>query len=178
MKYLAALVASAAVLSTAATASAHELTVRGDHRIGSFYVKRDGTLRGAIDAFGRPSSKTGSGDSCTARWGRHGLKILFYNLGGQDACRPAHGHFGTARLRGDHWTTNHGLDIGHTVRRLRNLYPRAEWHRSEPGFWPAGWWLKKARSPFGDGSAYPGLLAKMKDGRVAAFHVRYPAGGD
>ena len=75
--------AAAVVFITAASASAHEFTIRGDWKLGSFAVKRDGTLRGAIDAFGRPGSKERDGVACVVRWPRHGLKIQFYNLGGQ-----------------------------------------------------------------------------------------------
>jgi hypothetical protein len=115
---------------------------------------------------------------CTVRWARHGLRIVFYNLGGQNPCRPAFGFFSNARVRGPHWRTNRGLKIGDGRQRLRNLYPNARFHPAEPGFWPAGWWLVRRSSAIGSGGGYPGLLARMRDGRVAAFHVRYPAGGD
>jgi hypothetical protein len=43
---------------------------------------------------------------------------------------------------------------------------------------PSGWWLVTRTSQFSTGGSYPGLLAHIQDRRVAAFHVRYPAGGD
>jgi hypothetical protein len=153
-------------------------TIRADNRIGSFLVKEDGTLRGAIDAFGRPGDKDRRGSTCTVRWGRHGLKIVFYNLGGENPCRPAYGYFGRARAQGPHWETNRGLEIGDRQRRLRNLYPRAEHHEASRGFWPAGWWLARRRSPYGAGGSYPGLLAEMSDRRVVEFHIRFQAGGE
>lgn len=170
--------ATAAVFITAASASAHAFTIRGDWKMGSFAVKRDGTLRGAIDAFGRPGEKERDGLACIVRWPRHGLKINFYNLGGQNPCRPAFGFFSRARAKGPHWRTDRGLEIGDRQRRLRNLYANARFHSAEPGFWPAGWWLVRRWSPIGSGGYYPGLLAKMQDRRVVQFHVRYPAGGD
>lgn len=170
--------AAGVVFITAASASAHVFTIRGDWKLGTFAVKRDGTLRGAIDAFGRPGSKERDGVACVVRWPRHGLKIHFYNLGGQNPCRPAFGFFSHARAQDLHWRTDRGLEIGDRQRRLRNLYPNARFHPAEPGFWPAGWWLVRRTSPIGSGGDYPGLLAKMQDRRVVQFHVRYPAGGD
>ena len=146
--------------------------------MGSFLVKEDGTLRGAIDAFGQPGRKDRQGASCTVRWARHGLKVIFYNLGGQNPCRPVYGYFSRARAQGPHWETNRGLAIGDHKARLRNLYPNAKHHEASPGFWPAGWWLVKRQSPFGTGGSYPGLHAKMSDWRLVEIHVRYPAGGD
>jgi hypothetical protein len=172
--------ALAVALIATATASAHEFTIRGDWKMGSFRVKRDGTLRGAIDAFGTPGDRDRlyGGDACVVRWPRHGLKIAFYNLGGHDACRPRYGFFSNARARGPHWRTDRGLEIGDRRRRLRNLYPNATFHDAEPYYWPAGWWLVRRSSQYGSGGYYPGLLATLEDRRVEAFRVRYPAGGD
>jgi hypothetical protein len=172
--------AGAALLLSAGPAAAHTFTIRGDWKLGSFLVKRDGTLGGAIEAFGRPASKERSfgGTACTAHWPRHGLRIDFYNLGGHDACRPAFGFFSHARAKGTHWETNRELAIGDRQWRLRSLYPDARYHSATPGYWPAGWWLVRRSSPFGGGGHYPGLLATIEDRRVNAFHLRYPAGGD
>jgi hypothetical protein len=170
--------AIAVTLGVATSAGAHVFTIRGDWKIGSFLVKRDGTLGGAIDAFGRPGSRHRQGVSCTVRWPRHGLRIVFYNLGGQRPCQPTTGHFSNARACGAHWETGRGLEIGDRLRRLRRLYPNAEFHSAEPGSWPAGWWLIRRSSPFGTNGSYPGLLARVRDRHVVAFHVRYPAGGD
>jgi hypothetical protein len=177
-RLIVATAAIAVTLSVVASASAHVFTIRGDWKIGSFLVKRDGTLRGAIDAFGRPGSRHREGVACTVRWPRHGLRIGFYNLGGQRPCQPATGYFSSARARGPHWVTGRGLEIGDRLRRLRKLYPNAEFHSGESGSWPAGWWLVRRSSQFGTGGSYPGLLARVQDRHVVAFHVRYPAGGD
>jgi hypothetical protein len=172
--------ACAALLVGTAPAGAHTFTIRGDWKMGEFRVKRDGTLRGAIDAFGTPGDRDRrfGGAACTVRWPRHGLRIDFYNLGGRNACRPAFGFFSDARARGPHWETNRGLAIGDRRRRLRSLYPDAEHHSSRPGSWPAGWWLVHRSSRFGVGGSYPGLLADVNERRVQTFHIRYPAGGD
>lgn len=175
------LLAITVMLAIAASASGHVFTIRGDWKMGSFAVKRDGTLRGALDAFGKPAGREREGIVCTVRWPRHGLRIHFYNLGGQNPCRPKFGFFSNARAKGPHWRTNRDLEIGDRQRRLRNLYPNARFHRAEGGWpagWPTGWWLKRRWSPFGTGGYYPGLLAKMEDRRVAQFHVRFAAGGE
>jgi hypothetical protein len=174
------LIAAATVLAglvLAPAASAAGFTIGGDWRMGSFAVKEDGTLRGAIDAFGSPSSKERDHEVCTVRWTRHGLRIVFYNLGGNNPCRPRFGFFGNARAKSAEWDTNRGLQIGDRQRRLKRLYPSATFHRARP-FWPAGWWLVTRRSQFGTRGSYPGLLAVIDERRVAAFQVRYPAGGD
>jgi hypothetical protein len=172
--------AGAVMFIAAAPASAHVFTIKGDWKMGSFLVKRDGTLRGAIDAFGTPGDRDRrhGGSACIVRWPSHGLKMAFYNLGGQDACRGAHGFFSNARARGPHWSTDRGLEIGDRQRRLRNLYPNAKYHAAEHGYWPAGSWLVRRWSAIGTGGYYPGLLATVQDRRVDAFFVRYPAGGD
>jgi hypothetical protein len=174
-------IAIAVVLTTfalSASASATIFTISGDWKMGSFAVKRDGKLRGAVDAFGQPSSKVRNGEVCTVRWSQHGLRIGFYNLGGHNPCRGRYGFFSNARATGPHWKTNRGLAIGDSSDRLQNLYPKAKFHSSEPGFWPAGWWLVKRPNQFGTAGSYPGLLAHMHGGDVGAFHVRYAAGGD
>jgi hypothetical protein len=171
-----AAVLTALVVTT--TAAAATFTIRGDWKMGSFAVKRDGTLRGAVDTFGQPSSKVRNGEVCTARWSQHGLRIVFYNLGGHNPCRGRYGFFSNARAKGPHWKTNRGLAIGDSGSRLKNLYPKARFHAPEQGFWPAGWWLVRRESQFGTGGFYPGLLAHMHSGDVQAFYVRYAAGGD
>jgi hypothetical protein len=165
-------------LVVSSSAAAATFTIRGDWKMGSFAVKRDGTLRGAVDAFGHPSERIRNGEVCTVRWTRHGLRIGFYNLGGNNPCRGKFGFFSNARAKGPHWVTNRGLAIDDGRARLQNLYPNAKFHSSEQGFWPAGWWLVRRESQFGTGGHYPGLLAHMHAGHVQAFHVRYAAGGD
>lgn len=166
------------MLAATGSAKAHVFTIRGDWKMGSFAVKRDGTLAGAIQTFGEPGSRVRNGEVCTVRWPGHGLKIVFYNLGGRNPCRPTFGFFSNARAKGPHWQTDRGLEIGHWQRRVRNLYSSAEFHAARPGFWPKGWWLVRRWSPFGTGAWYPGLLAQTENRRVVAFHVRFPAGGD
>jgi hypothetical protein len=178
LKFVTALVALAAALVLTSSAASAVFTIRGDWKMGSFAVKRDGTLRGAVGAFGLPTERIRNGEVCTVRWTRHGLRIGFYNLGGNNPCRGKFGFFSNARAKGPHWVTNRGLAIDEGKARLQNLYPNAKFHSSEQGFWPSGWWLVRRESQFGTGGSYPGLLAHMHAGHVQAFHVRYAAGGD
>lgn len=152
----------------AATAS---FVVRGDTQIGRYLVQRDGTLGGAVRAFGRPSSLQRSRESCAARWRAIGLQIAFYNLGGFNPCSRRYGRFSTATMVGRRWATAKGLRIGDPSRRLRALYGP----RRFTGPWA---WLVTRTSPFGDRLRYAGLAAKIHRGEVTAFRVRYPAGGD
>ena len=178
MKLITATVALVAALVLTSSAAAAVFTIRGDWRMGSFAVKKDGKLRGAVDAFGQPTKKIRNGESCAVRWTQHGLRIFFYNLGGNNPCRGEFGFFSNARAKGPQWKTNRDLAIGDGEGRLQNLYPNASFHAAKRGFWPAGWWLVKRPNQFGTSGSYPGLLAHMHDGRVQAFHVRYAAGGD
>jgi hypothetical protein len=166
-------------LASPMRASAASFVVRGDTRIGTFAVKADGTLSGAIRAFGEPDTIRGQGESCTAAWPSYGLTIHFYNLGGQNACTPQFGYFSRAFMRGRRWRTASGLRIGAPARSIRRYHPRATWHPGLRYGWPPGWWLVTRTSPYGSGdSRYPGLLAETRDARVFGFQVRYPAGGD
>jgi hypothetical protein len=166
--------------AASAAAPAHTFAIRGDVKIGAFAVKANGTLAGAIDAFGQPTTlhRLYSGQACLASWRKHGLRIYFYNLGGEDACEPRYGRFARAIARGPHWQTTRRLKIGDSVRRLVRLYRTASFQRGERGFWPSGFWFVRRYSIYGEGSYYPGLLAETRAGTVVAFHVRYPAGGD
>jgi hypothetical protein len=170
---LALTLAAAALLAASAPAAAE--VVRGDWRLGGYRVKADGTLGGALAAFGEPSRLARTSEiTCSARWSGLGLRIGFYNLGGFNPCSRRRGHFSHAVVTGQRWETDRGLAVGDRARRVQSLYPDARW-RAVPG--SRGWWLIARRAPGGGGS-YPGLLARMRDGRVAALVVRYPAGGD
>lgn len=150
--------------------------LQGDHKIGGYAVKADGSLGGAVDEFGRPSSTRRTGGACDLTWSGLGLRIHFYNLGARDPCSREGGRFGTAVITGRRWRTSLGLRIGDSVTRLRRLYPRARFHR-RPLYW-AGWWLVVRTSPYGVTHEHPGLRARVRNGRVVALVVEYAAGGD
>jgi hypothetical protein len=151
--------------------------VRGDTHIGSFPVKRDGTLGGAIWVFGEPTTlRKAPYRSCTGTWPEYGLTIDFFNLEGLNPCSPDHGYVSRAVMHGKRWRTASGLRIGMQTRSIQRFHPRAKWHRGQRHFWPSGWWLVTRRYPtVGGGPEYPGLLAETRNGRVFAFHVHIGA---
>jgi hypothetical protein len=68
------------------------------------------------------------------------------------------------------WRTAVGLSVGDTAARVRSLYPRARLRTGGPGGpGDSGYWLvpREICAAVGGGS-YPGLLARMKGGRVSA----------
>jgi hypothetical protein len=145
-----------------------------DLYIGDFST-REGTLQAAIDGLGPPTSKRRNGITCHVVWRDLSARMVFYNLGGANPCRPQYGHFSRGLMRGD-WHTGRGLALGDSPRKLRRLYPNARFHQSR--FYGAGWWLRVRKSPVGSGGTYPGLLARMRDGQVSGLVVRFPSGGD
>jgi len=177
---LAALLLPAA--SAVATAHAHaqnkSYVIQSNVQIGSYKLSVDPTLQGALEVFGAPTRvKRGPVDgwnSCTARWAEHGVSIWFYNLAGQDSCKPQYGAFGSATLTDKRWRTAKGLRIGDTFQKLTRLYlPRhfiGKWVvlLSE---------LRRADCSLPKGCLYPKLEAKVMDGRVVAFRVNATAGG-
>jgi hypothetical protein len=148
--------------------------IQGDNKIGYFAVKRDGTLFGAQEAFGDPTSIVrGRYRNCRVGWRSAGLSIQFYNLGGDDPCEPQYGYFSHAIMTGRHWRTSKGLRVGHPWKYVFRYFPRA---RPAPaGPW---WWLVTRRSHYGDNSLYAGLEVKVQRGWIVAFRVNYAAGGD
>jgi hypothetical protein len=136
-RFLIALAAAFLFAGTASAApSARTFVIHGDAKVGSFAIKANGTLAGAIDAFGEPSSlrRRYREQGCLATWRRLGLRIDFYNLAGRDACEPSSGRFGRAIARGRHWQTTKRLKVGDSVRKLRRLYSGASSTAASAGF--------------------------------------------
>jgi hypothetical protein len=118
-----------ATLAIAGAASAApSFVVVADTRIGTFAVKADGSLAGAIRAFGRPKLRR-TGEACSATWAPYGLTMSFYNLGGANPCTPRFGRFSRAVMYGMRWRTDRGLRIGMSGKAIRRYYPRATFHR-------------------------------------------------
>ncbi len=148
--------------------------IQADYRLAAYRVQADGSLRGAINAFGKPTRLRRDSrfpELCYAAWRALGLRITFYNLGGANPCDPRAGRFSQARASGRVWRTSKGLRIRDSLVRLKRLYPTAPRQGRR-------WWLVTRRSPFGSNALYPGLAAVVARGRVVAFEVSYPAGGD
>jgi hypothetical protein len=176
-RLMVAAVVFAAVAASVASASAASFVIQGDYTIGGFAVKANGTLDGAIEAFGQPTSmrrgrfRGFATGECVVRWKPLALRIHFYNLGGHDSCKRQYGYFRQALITGKEWRTSKGLRIGEPSRRLHALYSP----RRFTGQWA---WLLTRYTPIGVNGHYPGLEAKLLDGWVVAFRINFPAGGD
>jgi hypothetical protein len=173
-----ALIASLAA-APAAGARSFVIAARGSDdsfgtvkRIGDFKPARNATLAAAVRAYGEPSSTSGGGDSCSVRWRRLGLTILFANFGGADACEPSAGLAQRAVVkRRKRWHTRRGLHIGDHLRKLDRLYPGVEPRAG-------GFALVTAYSPVGTGGRYTVLGARVRISRVRAFVLFIGAAGD
>jgi hypothetical protein len=156
------------VLATPA-AGAVSFVIHGDTKIGTYAVQADGSLAGVIRAFGEPARLRRTVEGCSGVWPSYGLTVDVYNLGGQNPCTPKYGKL---------WRTAVGLRIGMSSAAVQRYYRRATFHRGMRFYWPSGWWLVRRVAIAGGPFAYPGLLAETRGGKVVAFQVRYPAGGD
>ena len=178
-RLLLAVVCAVAIAGGAAASSdaGRSWVIQGDTVIGGYLVKEDGTLFGAIRHFGPPTSKRrdpGSGwNGCIVTWKSLGLRIFFYNLGGQDSCKPQYGYFRDALITGKKWRTASGLQIGDPMRWMFRYHPKAK-----PVGTGAWWSLLQRVPPWGDGTGYPALAAKVNRGSVSAFNVWFQAGGE
>jgi len=152
------------VAALAATASAApDFVIRRDTDIGGFTLTRDGTLKGAIDAFGSPSNRQGGYDTCTVTWINYGIQSEFAGSFGVPC--DSRGRHSETTISQRQWRTDKGLRIGDPLKRLRQLYPKAKRYIGKN-------WALLSR-PFG-GTRVPTLLATIKTGRITAFIVRSP----
>jgi len=137
-----------------------------DVKIGGF--PRDGVVAKAIEVFGEPTDRQNAGDTCLLRWPSHGIVMNTYYLNqgneGPDPCGPQGRHTSTT-VTDRRWRTSAGLKIGDSLGRLRGLYRKAK----KDG--PSQWRLT-TRSFVG--LPFPGLEARLKNGRVVSFTVFGP----
>ena len=141
-------------------------------KVGLFNVELSGNSNGAINVHGQPKRRDRDGLTCVMEWPADGLKMDFYNLGGEDPC--VYGSFCWAEITGSEWATSAGLRVDDRTRRMLSLYPRAE-YVEEPGV-VRRYVLEPATAPCGD--AEGGLEAWTATGRVFALRVSFRAGGD
>jgi hypothetical protein len=87
-------------------------------------------------------------------------------------CERAHlergGLIATITSRGS-WRTAAGLRVGNSVARLRALYPRAKLRTGSFDPRNGYWLLTRHMCAEVGGSPYPGLLARLRAGRVSAL---------
>lgn len=154
-------------LALPALAASPPFVVQGDRAVGGLRIGVD-TLADARERFGSPSTVRSrpSHVECNAGWNQLGLKLAFLDFSGR-ACED--GVLVTATITSrSAWRTAVGLRVGDSVARLKRLYPRARLHRAS-GPW-TGYWLVTRRTCVEVGSLpFPGLLARVRDGRVTAL---------
>ena len=167
MKPLLASVAAAAALASTPAAAAQPHVIHADTWVGGLRVAH-AMPADARARLGAPStSRTERSLSCVQSWRRIGLVLRFLDLSERRPCRS--GVLVTATITSrSHWRTAVGLRVGDSAARVRRLYPRARFRR---GFaqW-TGYWLVPRRTCVEVGAQpYPGLLARVRDGRVHAL---------
>jgi hypothetical protein len=166
---LALLVLAAAAAATAAPqapAAPAPYVLQGDRNAGGVVIARS-LPAAAVARFGTPSTRRAEGVSCLLYWPQIGTAIRFLAFEG-NPCRDGVAVVVTITSRA-RWRTLIGLRVGDDLTRLRALYPTAR--RQLGGFGPErGFWLvpRRACAETG-GHAYPGLLARVRDGRVSAL---------
>src|SRR6059058_4983248 len=158
-------VGAALALPSGATAADLVIKVRNNHvsELGGFRANGShGTLRNAIRAWGRPSTrKSGGGGFCDVNWSTAGVKAVFRS-GCGDRSRIQ-----WAIVRSKRWTTERGLHIGDPMTKLKQLYPDAK-------FTVGAFWLYQAYDAFVQGKA-PIVTAQTKGGAVSFIRAQVNA---
>jgi hypothetical protein len=158
------LLASLAALALPSSASAADLVIKVRNKqvssLGAFRTNGShGTLRNAVRAWGRPSTrKSAGGGFCRVNWSSVGVKAVFVS-GCGDRSRIQR-----ATLHSRRWTTERGLHVGDPTAKVKQLYPGAE-------FTVSYFWLYKAYDSFVQGDA-PIVEAQMKGGAVNLIQVQ------
>ena len=166
---LAVLLALAAAALTASTAPAAvtPYVIQGDRSVGGVRIAR-ADLADARARFGAPSATRRDGPAaCIASWRRLGLTLAFLDLSGRNPCRTGILVRATITSRGA-WRTGKGLRKGDSVTRLRRLYPQASYRRHIAP-WTGYWLVTRRACELGGYEPFPGLLARVRDGRVVAL---------
>lgn len=162
------LCAAAAVAVSAAGAGGVQV-IQGDRNAGGIRIARSSPAD-VRKLFGAPStSRALSAQSCLQSWKPARLAVHFFTFEGKPCVRGAALIVTVAGRAG--WRTAVGLRVGDRAPRLRALYPRARLRTGFAG--DSGYWLvtRQVCAEVGGGS-YPGLLARMRNGRVSALVAR------
>lgn len=145
-------------------------------RIGK--LKRPWTLKAAIRAWGRPSSKRslGKGIGCRVKWSRRGITATFSNfgaLGRRTACTPRLGLLQTATITDSRYGTAAGLRPGSPVSDIQIAHPTAEANGSV-------WRIATVPCRIGscDDPDTPTVEALTASGKVRALRIWIGAAGD
>lgn len=135
-----------------------------DVSVGGF--PRDGKVQKAIAVFGQPQTRDNYAyDRCRLTWPSFGVTMeTYYTNATLDPCGPSARHWSTT-VSDRRWRTSAGLRIGDPLRKLRQLYPRAR--KDAPGRW-------RLTTRMFAGVPFPGLEARIVNGRVLSFTVYGP----
>jgi hypothetical protein len=151
------------------TAAPPQHVIQGDRAAGGIRIARS-TPAQVKQLFGAPStSRVTSAQSCLQSWKGARLAVTFFTFEGKP-CTKGVALIVTVTGR-TAWRTAVGLRVGDFAARLRSLYPRARVRRGFAG--DSGYWLitRLVCAEVG-GGAYPGLLARMRNGRISALVAR------
>jgi hypothetical protein len=165
-------VAGVAVAAAGARAenTASIRVIQGDHVVGGLRMGR-GTVDQAIARFGAPTLKRSRPPACVMTWPALGLTISFLDFGGATPCAKGAPVAATITSRAQ-WRTALGLRVGDTVARLKTLFPRAVPHTGSFSAVTGFWLVPRHACGEVGGDPYPGLLARIRNGRVSALVVR------
>ncbi len=162
-----ALLLAVLALALPAAAATPALVIQGDKAVAGLQIAR-GTAANARARFGAPSSvRARLPHSCFMRWNRIGLSLTFLDLSEGRPCRSGVLVTATVTSRA-HWRTALGLRVGDSIARLERLFPRATLHRNE-GPWTGYWLITRRTCAEVGGQPFPGLLARVRSGRVSAL---------
>lgn len=169
MRNLVAFVVALA-LAGAAFGATREHVIRGDRSAGGILIGRS-TPSQVRQLFGAPSAvqTAAMGQTCEESWKGARLVVEFFTFE-TNPCGKGVALVVTVTGR-TAWRTTLGLRVGDPAARVRKIYPRAPLKTGIPG--DSGYWLvtRKVCAEVGGGS-YPGLLARIRAGRVSAFVSR------
>ena len=164
-----AVVLTFAVLAGAAVAATGVRVIQGDWSAGGIIIGRSTPANGKR-LLGAPStSRTVFGQSCVQSWKSARVVVEFFTFEDKP-CAKGVALIVTVTGRAG-WRTALGLRVGDSAARVRALYPKARLKSGVPG--ENGYWLvtRGICEEVGGGS-YPGLLARIRAGRVSAFVSR------
>jgi len=156
-------------VALALTAAPSDRVIHGDSSAGGIRIARS-TPSDVKKLFGVPStSRVTSARTCGQSWKGARLTVTFFTFEDKPCSRGV-ALIVTVTGRAA-WRTAVGLRVGDLGARLRTLYPKARLRTGFAG--ESGYWLvtRQVCAEVG-GGAYPGLLARMKSGRVAALVAR------
>jgi hypothetical protein len=161
------LLVAALVLVGAARAAPAPYVLHGDTSVAGLRIAR-ADLADARARLGAPTAtRRVQGVECVATWRTLGVTLAFLELSGGDPCRAGALVRATIASRA-HWRTAKGLRVGDAVARVRRLYPQARSRRSVPQ-WTGYWLVTRRACELGGFEPYPGLLARIRNGRVSAL---------